>query len=171
MEFIDYIIKNGCSIKCFYDPKMFYNQPYLSEICPLNNPQIVPGTLDDKFALLISVLMLKFIDEVYQPFIYDNQTNNISLLVNNNELISFKLPEKIAKMFDNINNCDNDITFISYKNNIFNEIQYQILNFLDNQMIDRFNKLNNMKEETHDIKVIRDNKKHKIGIGKIFTNH
>jgi hypothetical protein len=170
MEFIDYIIKNGCSIKCFYDPKMFCNKQYISEICPLNNPQLVPGLLDNKFALLISVLMLKFIDDVYQPYLYDAQTNNVSLLINNNELIYFQLPEKIEKMFENINNCDNDVTFISYKNNIFNEILDQIYNLQDNQMIDRFNKLNNMKEVTHDIKVIRDNKKHKIGVGKIFTN-
>jgi hypothetical protein len=170
MEFIDYIIKNGCSIKCFYEQKMFYNQPYLSEICPLNNPQLVPGLLDNKFALLISVLMVKFMDDVYQPFYYNNQYNTVSLLINGNELINFKLPEKLSKLIDNIKNCNDDLTFINYKNDILNEIREQIDNLLDNQMIDRFNKLINMQEETHILKVIRDNKKHKIGVGKIFRS-
>jgi hypothetical protein len=171
MEFIDYIIKNGCSIKCFYDTKMFYNKPYTSEICPLNNPYLVPGLLDNKFALLISVLMLKFIDDVYDPFFYDNQTGRVTLLINNNELINFKLPTNLSKMFDNINNCDDDIPFNNYKNEILEEIKEQINNLEDNQMIDRFYKLYNMKEETHVLKVIRDNKKHKIGVGKILTSN
>lgn len=171
MEFIDYIIKNGCSIKCFYEQKMFYNQPYLSEICPLNNPQLVPGLLDNKFAILISVLMLKFIDDVYEPFHYNSQYNTVSLLINSNELINFQFPIKLSNLFDNIKNCNDDTMNINYKNDILNEIRDQIDNLSDNQMIDRFNKLNNMKEETHILNVIRDEKKHKIGIGKIFTSN
>jgi hypothetical protein len=174
MEFIDYIIKNGFSIKCFYEPKTFFNQPYACEINPFNNPNIVPGNLDNKFALLISFLMLKFIDDVYDPFYYDEQSRMATLLVSDNELIKFKLPDNLTTMIDNIGNIDiaeNKADFYNYKNNIINEIQKQIFELSDNQMIDRFNKINNMKEETHVLKVIRNNKKHKIGIGKIFASN
>ncbi len=174
MEFIDYIIKNGCSIKCFYEPKMFFNQPYITEICYLKNSHLVPGLLDNNFALLISVLMLKFIDDVYDPFYYNEKSEMGTLLINDNELIRFKLPEKINKMIDNISNidsCENPITFNNYKINIINELREQIYQSSDNQMIDRFTKLNNMKEEVHILKVIRNDKKYKIGIGRIFTSN
>jgi hypothetical protein len=161
INFFSEIIKNGCSIKCYYDltddksDNLFLITSY--------NPNLKPVLSDcDKenelFSLLIGLLVVKFSNDINDPFNFDFEDESGAIVINN-EPFKIKLPFNISKLF-----LDGDLD-----TNITDKICESILRHNNVDISEITINLLSIKYEVHNISVIKNRKRIPIGVGAIFN--
>ena len=104
MDFFNQIIKNGCSIKCFFDDFVNYPNRIGFQLTTPHNLDLHPNQdeIDNEFWLLFAIFGLKILDVVSDPFSY-NIEENYGVILINNVRYEINLPNDIINLL-NINN-------------------------------------------------------------------
>jgi hypothetical protein len=167
MNFLTEISNKGFTIRCYFEKNnnhigyLHLNTIYDNHLFPDVQNQNYIDAIDPIFSLLISAIFAHLEDDISDPFDY-NIDEDYGYVTINNQQLKIRLPANIRDMF--INNLNNHYIY----NDIINSILEKLQDYNDQYYIDLFNKLRNMKIETHYINVIRNERQINIGVGKIY---
>jgi len=174
MDFLNNLTEKGFTVKCMVEGENEYENNKGSFNIIVNDDIILPEELSQSMIYLISTIATHFVDDVYDPFNYNNNTNKSEVFINNRKY-EFELDNEIIDLFLNTEDVpspeNDDISFL--QKDLFNHIleKIQILNGNNYIYQDKFLKLKTMPHISHVLCSIRNNKKKEIGYGKIFTPH
>ena len=95
MDFVNYIMMNGCSIKCIYanTNNDIENSNGSIHLITENERYFTPE-LDQNSTLLLSILITKFMKDVSDPFNYNPETGYGEMLINGKK-VDIILPQYI----------------------------------------------------------------------------
>jgi hypothetical protein len=100
MDFLTQIIKNGCSIKCYFDDLENYPNRIGFQLTTPHNLDLYPSQdeIDNDFWLLFSIFGLKILENISDPFTYNIEESYGAILINNVRY-EINLPNDIASLF------------------------------------------------------------------------
>ena len=100
MDFLTQIIKNGCSIKCYFDDFENYPNRIGFQLTTPHNLDLHPSQdeIDNDFWLLFSIFGLKILENISDPFTYNSEEGYGAILINNVRY-EINLPNDIASLF------------------------------------------------------------------------
>ena len=124
MDFFNQIIKNGCSIKCYFDDFVNYPNRIGFQLTTPHNLDLHPShdEIDNEFWLLFAIFGLKILDVVSDPFSYDIEKRYGVILINNVRY-EINLPTDIVNLFNIIN-------YQHFNNYNFDLIHNQIIDLI-----------------------------------------
>ena len=151
MDFFDQIIKNGCSIKCYFDDFVNYPNRIGFQLTTPHNLDLHPSydEIDNEFWLLFAIFGLKILDVVSDPFSYDIEKRYGVILINNVRY-EINLPTDIVNLL-NINNYQH------FNNYNFDLIHNQIIDLI----LEKINHNIKLKTLYYDL-IILDEQQHYI---------
>ena len=162
MDFLNFIIQNGCSLVCYYDDEKYPNRVGLQLFTPANQ-DLQPEHLDNEVCLLLTLLVVHISKYVNDPFSY-NSYNNYGKILINNKTYDVYLPQELHETFKNNSGLDNQ--------SIHNKINYYVLNNLNTiQHHNLYHKLKSMFNVNHLIQnVSNEGERKTVGVGLVFSN-
>jgi hypothetical protein len=161
MDFLNFIIHNGCSIICYYDDEKNYNRIGLQLFTPAD-VNLELQSLDNDISLLLTLLIAHIAKYVNDPFTYDQERGSGKMVINNKEYEIF-LPADIQQIFKNNDGLDNLATFNKINNYISDYINTEEQRHIYNQLM-------NLENVNHFIQNINsDGEKKTIGVGMVFS--
>ena len=151
MDFFNQIIKNGCSIKCYFDDFVNYPNRIGFQLTTPHNLDLHPSydEIDNEFWLLFAIFGLKILDVVSDPFSYDIEKRYGVILINNVRY-EINLPTDIVNLL-NINNYQH------FNNYNFDLIHNQIIDLI----LEKINHNIKLKTLYYDL-IILDEQQHYI---------
>ena len=100
MDFLNNLTEKGFTVKCMVEGENEYENNKGSFNIIVNDDIILPEELSQSMIYLISTIATHFVDDVYDPFNYNNNTNKSEVFINNRKY-EFELDNEIINIEKN----------------------------------------------------------------------
>ena len=132
MDFLTKIIKNGCSIKCYFDDLENYPNRIGFQLTTPYDLDLHPSQeeIDNDFWILFAIFGLKILENISDPFTYNIEEGYGAILINNVRY-EINLPNDIASLFkinehQHLNNFSFDLIHNRIIDLILKKIDYNL---------------------------------------------